>query len=182
MGTGTPKPVGLLPRAPITCGAYRGPYEGSRVQEERYAPDPRQLAVAALAESSFELFGALSNFSASPNWGCASVALPSLPHPGQRWLFFQPDRLQITPIIFKTTPRSFLEELQNSRPTVARGHDLRRWSRSGRPFTLSWHGIATREHRSGPYRTGAAAPESTEEERQRGGLPPWWKSRAASNA
>ena len=52
LGTGTPKPVGLLPRAPIAWGAYRGPYEGSRVQEERYAPDPRQLQPWRRAHSS----------------------------------------------------------------------------------------------------------------------------------
>jgi hypothetical protein len=171
---------GLAPEGSYRLGCLSGTIRG--VPGARGAIRARSPIVAALAESSFELFGALSNFSASPNWGCALVALPSLPHLGQRWLFFQPDRLQITPIIFKTTPRSFLEELQNSRPTVARGHLVESGSRSGRPFTLSWHGIATREHRSGPYRTGAAAPESTEEERQRGGLPPWWKSRAASNA
>jgi hypothetical protein len=35
----------------------------------RGAMRARSPTVAALAESSFELFGALSNFSASPNWG-----------------------------------------------------------------------------------------------------------------
>ena len=55
----------------------------------------RSPIVATMAESSLELFGALSNSSASSNWGCVSAALPSLPHPGQCWLFFQPDRRQI---------------------------------------------------------------------------------------
>ena len=69
----------------------------------------------------------------------------------------------------------------NHRLSVARGHSRGSGSRSGRRSTLLWHGNASREQCRGPNLTGAPAPESCAEQRQRGEVPPWWKSNAATN-